>query len=537
MVVVPIVVSFAVARFVSPALWHRAGWSGALLFIAQVAVVGSTAALLSQRATGKFLPLASLLNMTLVFPDRAPSRFGVALRSGTFKNLNDSLAGGSSRDHQEAAEQLVRMVGALGAHEPLTRGHTERVRAFTDLIAQELNLPKADREKLQWAAMVHDIGKLTVPPEILNSPRRLTDDEWEILCQHPIAGGELVEPLAPWLGQWRFAASQHHERWDGQGYPRGLAGTDIAMAGRIVAVADAYEVITSTRSYKKALSSEAARQEMVACSGEQFDPDVVRALLNASLGRTGTRFGFLGWFIELGGLSALPRGVGQAIAATATAAAIATGVVTATPLLAAPIDSPVETAETPITTQDLAPGQTPVAVPYRNPDPTDEAAGQPQTAATSPTTSTKKAEPDNDDQAQPSSSTDTPVTSPQETTATTRPTITTAQATTTTTQATATTTAGSWALDDTDTGTAGSNINVWVLANDAPPAGFDYPTLEIVGPPSNGTASVQIPGGGASSRITYRSNAEFTGIDQFTYQICDTVGYCSTATATLTITS
>ncbi len=96
------------------------------------------------------------------------------------------------------------MVGALGSHERLTRGHTERVRAHADLIGEELGLSSRDREMLHWAAMVHDIGKLTVPPEVLNKDGHPTDQEWAVLRQHLAAGGDMLEPLAPWLGEWRF---------------------------------------------------------------------------------------------------------------------------------------------------------------------------------------------------------------------------------------------------------------------------------------------------------------------------------------------
>ena len=159
------------------------------------------------------------------------------------------------------------LAGALNAHDRMTRGHTERVRAYTLMIGEELHLPKADLDRLHWAGLVHDIGKLEVPPSILNKPGRPDEDEWEILKQHPAAAVRLLEPLRPWLGEWADAASQHHERWDGKGYPFGLAGEQISLSGRIVAVADAFDVMTSVRSYKKAMTPEAARAELLRCAG------------------------------------------------------------------------------------------------------------------------------------------------------------------------------------------------------------------------------------------------------------------------------
>ncbi len=195
----------------------------------------------------------------------------------------------------------------------MTRGHSERVRAYTDLIAEELGLDAEDAAKLRWAALLHDIGKLEVPEAILNKDGRPTADEWEIIRGHPGAGGPRLEALAPWLGEWALAATEHHERYDGKGYPRGLAGEEISRAGRIVAVADAYDVMTAPRSYKPSLPAEQARVELTTNAGTQFDPDVVRAFLAVSLGRRLALAGPLGW------LAQLPSAVGGSVATVGTA--------------------------------------------------------------------------------------------------------------------------------------------------------------------------------------------------------------------------
>ena len=108
-----------------------------------------------------------------------------------------------------------------------------------------------------------------------------------------------MAPLAEWLGDSARAVWEHHERFDGQGYPRGLSGTDISFAARVVSVADSYDVMTSARSYKKPLPAEAARVELAACAGSQFDPVVVRSFLNISLGRLRLMTGPLAWFAQL----------------------------------------------------------------------------------------------------------------------------------------------------------------------------------------------------------------------------------------------
>ena len=300
--VAPLVAAFVAVRVVADMLYRPPGVLGLIIWVAQAALIGAAVSKVADMQTRQLLPLATLFGVSLVFPDQAPSRFGVALRTGTVKQLqarlDDVAEHGLGETESEAARTAVELVAALGKHDRLTRGHTERVRAFADLIGEELELSDADREKLAWGVLLHDVGKLYVPPEILNKDGRPTAEEWEILKAHPARGAEVLAPLADWLGPWILAASQHHERWDGEGYPAGLRGTEISLAGRITAVADAYDVITSKRSYKAPLSAEAARKELVDCAGGQFDPAVVRAFLNVSLGRRWTA-GPLAWLADL----------------------------------------------------------------------------------------------------------------------------------------------------------------------------------------------------------------------------------------------
>jgi HD domain len=184
-------------------------------------------------------------------------------------------------------------------HDRQTRGHSERVRVFADLIADEMHLSDGDRARLRWASLLHDIGKLVVPPEILTKPAALNDVEMSAVRRHPEEGEKLIGPLRAWLGEWGDAVVQHHERYDGTGYPHGLAGDQISLAGRIVAVADSYEVMTAARPYRKSISVSAAREELVKCSGTQFDPMVVRAFLNISMGRLWRVVGFGSWVAQL----------------------------------------------------------------------------------------------------------------------------------------------------------------------------------------------------------------------------------------------
>ena len=120
---------------------------------------------------------------------------------------------------------------------------------------------------------------------MLNKRGRLTAREWEQIKEHPSIGARLTRSLEPWLGDWVRGVGEHHERWDGDGYPAGLRGTEISLAARIIAVADAFDVMTAARSYKEPLPAEAARTELVRCAGTQFDEEVVRAFVAVSVGR------------------------------------------------------------------------------------------------------------------------------------------------------------------------------------------------------------------------------------------------------------
>ena len=120
---------------------------------------------------------------------------------------------------------------------------------------------------------------------MLNKKGRLTAQEWEQIQRHPEIGARLTMPLGPWLGDWVRGVGEHHERWDGGGYPAGLRAEEISLAARIIAVADAFDVMTAARSYKDPLPAEAARAELVRCAGDQFDDRVVRAFVAVSIGR------------------------------------------------------------------------------------------------------------------------------------------------------------------------------------------------------------------------------------------------------------
>ena len=282
--------------------------------------IGTAVLLAADRLARRLLPLAALLKMSLIFPDQAPSRFGVALRNPTTKQLERRMhelrASGLSSDESVAAGELLELVAALSRHDRFTRGHGERVRAYSSMIGEEMGLGAQDLSKLRWAGLIHDVGKVDVPVEILTKAGRLTNEEYEIIKTHPAAGDRLIEPLREWLGEWADVVGQHHERIDGKGYPAGLSGTEISLGARIVAVADTFDVMTAARSYKKPQAPQVARQELARCAGTQFDEEVVRAFLNISIGRLRREMGPLSWF------AALPYLAGAAAAPALNAAAV-----------------------------------------------------------------------------------------------------------------------------------------------------------------------------------------------------------------------
>jgi hypothetical protein len=177
---------------------------------------------------------------------------------------------------------------------------------------------------LRWAALLHDIGKLTVRSDTLNKPEALDAAEWEAIQAHPHEGARLAAPLLDWLGPWGDAIAQHHERFDGAGYPAGLAGEEISHAARIVAVADSYDTMTSARAYQKPKSTAAARRELVACAGTQFDPVIVRAFLAISLPRLLWAVGPVSLLVHVPFLTQLQQAGQVSLASVTTAAQSAT---------------------------------------------------------------------------------------------------------------------------------------------------------------------------------------------------------------------
>ena len=187
----------------------------------------------------------------------------------------------------EAYDRLVRsFVKAIEVKDLYTRGHSERVSELSVAVAEELGIAYEERRLTRYAALLHDVGKIGVPLCVINKPGPLDDTEFEQIKQHPTIGAEIlgdIDFLAPAIDIVRF----HHERLDGRGYPHGIGGDDLSLIVRIVTAVDAFDAMTSTRSYRRAFSVTEAVEELRRCAGRQFDPGVVEAL-----GRTAERIGW-----------------------------------------------------------------------------------------------------------------------------------------------------------------------------------------------------------------------------------------------------
>ncbi|MCD6309996.1 MAG: GAF domain-containing protein [Candidatus Eremiobacteraeota bacterium] len=189
-----------------------------------------------------------------------------------------------SRSLEEIKESYMSTVkalaGAIEAKDPYTQGHVDRVAKYGLAIAMELDSELLKDDMFRYALVLHDVGKIGVPDSILSKPGPLTEEEREVIEMHPEAGAKIISPVK-FLKQAVDMVRYHQERWDGGGYPRGLKGEEIPLVARIIAVADAFDAITSDRPYRKGRDIDYAVAEIKRNSGTQFDPEVVDAFISA----------------------------------------------------------------------------------------------------------------------------------------------------------------------------------------------------------------------------------------------------------------
>ncbi len=174
-------------------------------------------------------------------------------------------------------DSLFVLANAIEARDAYTHAHMHRLSAYAKALAAELGWSTEELEVLEFGAILHDIGKIYIPEAVLLKNGSLSPAEQEHMKRHPEVGARMIRDI-PYLAAAVPMVLYHHERWDGKGYPEGLAGDDIPLGARVLAVADAFDAMTTNRPYREALSGEAAYQEILRGAGKQFDPEIVEAL-------------------------------------------------------------------------------------------------------------------------------------------------------------------------------------------------------------------------------------------------------------------
>jgi len=183
------------------------------------------------------------------------------------------------RQHLTFMGTIKALSGAIDAKDQYTRGHSERVAKLSAMLALKVGYSEEEAERVRISGLVHDLGKIGVPEAVLCKPSRLTDDEFELIKMHPTIGYEIIKDI-PDLNDLLPGVLHHHERWDGNGYPAGLAGEDIPRMARIMALADTFDAMSSNRAYRSGLQREKVFAEFRKCAGTQFDPELVEPFLS-----------------------------------------------------------------------------------------------------------------------------------------------------------------------------------------------------------------------------------------------------------------
>lgn len=219
-------------------------------------------------------------------PEELKARVDNLLRHQHYESymtrLNEELEANKNtlegRVHGLFVDTVRTLVAAIDAKDTYTGGHSERVSFFSVRIAEQLKLPRPMVRTIELGALLHDVGKIGIPDRVLNKPGALTLDEIEIIRQHTIFGGQILEK-SPELAELRRFALHHHERWDGTGYPDRLAAVDIPQSVRVVSVADCWDAMVSDRIYRAGMEPQVAAEKVARLGGTQFDPEVVEAMM------------------------------------------------------------------------------------------------------------------------------------------------------------------------------------------------------------------------------------------------------------------
>jgi putative nucleotidyltransferase with HDIG domain len=315
-----VVATFAVMVLPAIAVWALAPSGSAVLLLASiplamglsVAVAAAGAAVWKRRPGSQDVVFADLMLWGWLRRLRAERRLAEA------RTLVGAGAEGMSPDRR--VEALTRLSALLEARDAYTHGHTRRVTRHAERIARAMRLAPEEVARVRTAAALHDVGKLNTPREVLNKPGRLTDEEFAVIKRHPVEGADMLAGFGD--PEVTAMVRHHHERLDGRGYPDGLAGEEIPLGARIIAVADTFDAMTSSRSYRRACPHKKALDVIAKEAGAQLDGAAVTAFLGYYSGRRSVAWSSLITTVPQRALAWLgggAQGVGAGVAATVQA--------------------------------------------------------------------------------------------------------------------------------------------------------------------------------------------------------------------------
>jgi putative nucleotidyltransferase with HDIG domain len=284
---VSVVAVFLVQRLVATAgdaqFARQIGWNLLAIALSAGTLAAAAAWLVMRRVTLPLQRLAQTMSRMATsgkLQHGFPSAGGgpeVRLIEETFRGLLESLEESQQARERSYVEAVGAVVTAADARDQETTGHSFRVALYAVTLARAMGFRGEELKAIEWGALLHDVGKMVVPDHILRKAGPLTDDEWLIMRQHPGWGYDMLAEVRFLQVSSMDIIYSHHERWDGSGYPRGLAAEEVPVGARIFAVVDTYDAITSDRPYRRSRTHQQAMEELDQVAGTQLDPHVVAA--------------------------------------------------------------------------------------------------------------------------------------------------------------------------------------------------------------------------------------------------------------------
>jgi putative two-component system response regulator len=262
----------------------KAGYPDIAVIMATAVTESSTIIDCMKDGAYDYIPKPFNFDDVLSAIDRALDKRKLELMLKEYKlSLEDKVDSQTKELRELYLGAIKSLVFALEAKDKYTAGHSRRVALIAEIIGKGLNLPEDELEDLRWAALLHDVGKIAVDPNIQNKPGKLTSEEYAHIMRHTQVGPTIVKPVAN--EKIVEMIRHHHDHYNGKGFQQTISGEDIPFGSRILAVADAFDAMTSNRPYRKAKPVKEAMNEILSCRGEQFDPKIVDVFLKLSLSK------------------------------------------------------------------------------------------------------------------------------------------------------------------------------------------------------------------------------------------------------------